>query len=287
MSGRPPALTVVGSINLDLVLRAPRLPRAGETVTGATFAQLPGGKGANQALAARRLGAEVALIGRVGDDAQAAVALTELRAAGVDLSRVCVESGVPTGIAAVTVADDGENRIVVAPGANARVDQSDVGNAASGGGVLCQLEISDDAVVAASRLLDCELFTLNAAPARPLPAAVWARADLVIVNALERDQLASELAGFAGLLAITLGATGATLAEQGQVLARAAPPTVEAIDTTGAGDAFSAALVVGLLEGRRRNEALARACAAGALATTCHGAQMGLPTAAEIDKLVP
>ena len=250
-----PALTVVGSINLDLVLSAPRLPRAGETVTGATFAQLPGGKGANQALAARRLGAEVALIGRVGDDPQAQVALAELQAADVDLSGVRVDPGVSTGIAAVTVAGDGENHIVVASGANANVTATDVATAASGGGVLCQLEISNDAVGAASQL-DCELFALNAAPARSLPAEVWARADLVIVNEVERAQLATELVGFAGLLATTLGSEGATLAEAGRAVGRATPPRVEVVDTTGAGDAFAAALVVGLLE--RRSRALAR-----------------------------
>ena len=283
-----PALTVVGSVNLDLVLRAPRLPRAGETVTGATFAELPGGKGANQALAAQRLGADVALVGRVGDDSQAAAALAGLRAAGVDVSHVVSDATRPTGIAAVTVSADGENQIVVAPGANAAVGTSDVSAAmdtADGSAAFCQLEINDEAVVAAAELAS-ELFCVNAAPARSLPSDVWARADVVIVNEVEREQLSPELVGYAGLLVTTLGAEGATLERSGEELARAAPPPVAVVDTTGAGDAFSAAFVVGVLEGRSREDALERACAAGALATTHAGAQAGLPTSAEVDKLL-
>ncbi len=150
--------------------------------------------------------------------------------------------------------------------------------------VLCQLGIPNEAIRAASEL-DCALFCINAAPARSLPAEIWARAGLVIVNEIERDQLAGELAGLEGLLATTLGAQGATLEQGGRTRARATPPHVDVVDTTGAGDAFSAALVVGLLEARPEQEALERACVAGALATTRHGAQAGLPTSAEIDKL--
>ena len=283
-----PALTVVGSINLDLVLSAPRLPRVGETVTGASLAHLAGGKGANQALAAQRLGADVALAGRVGDDSQAALALAGLQAAGVNLSHVVADTTRATGIAAVTVGPGGENQIVVAPGANAAVAATDVraaDDSASRGGVLCQLELGDEAVVAAAEL-QSELFCLNAAPARSLPAEVWERANVVIVNEIEREQLAGELAGLSGLLAITHGAKGATLERAGRRVGSAAPPKVAVVDTTGAGDAFSAALVVGLLEGLRDTEALERACAAGALATTRSGAQAGLPTAAELDKLL-
>lgn len=282
--GRPPALTVVGSINLDLVLAAPRLPLPGETVTGATFAQMAGGKGANQALAARRLGADVALVGRVGADANAALALAGLDAAGVDISLVVRDENAPTGVAAVTVADGGANHIVVASGANARVGAADVSALSGAGGVLCQLEIPDEAIIAASEL-ESALYCVNAAPARPLPAVVWQRADVVIVNEVEREQLTAELAGFSGLLATTLGARGAILSQAGAELAHAAPPAVDVVDTTGAGDAFSAALAVGLLEGRAQQDALARACAAGALATTRRGAQAGLPTGAEIDKI--
>lgn len=288
MSDKRPALLVVGSVNLDLVLGAPTLPRVGETLTGATFTELPGGKGANQALAAQRLGADVTLVGRVGQDARAKLALAQLDAAGVDLSGVVRDESAPTGVAAVTVAANGENHIVVASGANAQLSAGDVdavAQAARGAGVLCQLEIPDEAVVVASRV-DSAFFCVNAAPARVLPAEVWARAALVVVNEVECDQLAPELARFPGLLATTLGAAGAVLTQSGREVARATPPHVDVVDTTGAGDAFSAALVVGLLEGRSQSEALERACVAGALATTRSGAQSGLPTAGSIDKLL-
>jgi len=256
-------------------------------LAGATIESHPGGKGANQALAARRLGADVRLVARVGDDPQAGEALAGLRDAGVDLGAVEVDHGAPTGVAVVTVADGGENHIVVASGVNARVGARDVASGTSDpdSAVLCQLELPDDAVVAASRL-ESALFCVNAAPARSLPAEVWQRADLVIVNEVEHEQLRDELAGIGGLLATTLGADGATLSQGRSEVAQSGPPDVDVIDTTGAGDAFSGALVVGLLEGRSHTDALARACAAGALATTRTGAQASLPTAAEIDKLL-
>jgi ribokinase len=283
---RAPAIAVVGGINVDFVMRAARLPGPGETLTGATLAQAPGGKGANQALAARRLGADVRLAGRVGDDEHASLAQSGLVAAGVDLSAVAVDPVEPTGIAMVTVADNGENHIVVASGANANVSAADVSAVSGevrGGAVLCQLEVGIDAVVAAARL-ESVLFCVNAAPSRSLSSDVWARAGLVIVNEVEHAQLRPELEGFGGLLATTHGADGACLFEAGQEIARAAPPHVAVVDTTGAGDAFAAALVVGLLEGRSHATALARATAAGSLATTKCGAQAGLPTAEQIDK---
>lgn len=284
-----PNLTVVGSVNVDLVLSAARLPLPGETLTGATFAEVGGGKGANQALAVRRLGADVRLIARVGDDARGSLALTQLRGAGVDLSAVVVDEDAPTGIAAVTVAASGENHIVVASGANAHLGAADVTASTVEGstrvdGVLCQLEIPDEAVLAAS-LLDPAIFCVNAAPARSLPSQVLERADLIVVNEIERDALAGQLRSFGGLLATTLGAEGAALEQGGSEIARARPPAVDAVDTTGAGDAFCGALLVGLLEARPNDEALLRACAAGALATTRSGAQASLPLAIEIDRL--
>jgi ribokinase len=271
----PVRLTVVGSINLDFVARTERLPRAGETVTGASFARVPGGKGANQAVAAARLGAEVTMIGSAGDDDLRIAALAELTRAGVDLARVKTAAS-PTGVALVLVDSVGENAIVVAPGANEELRPEDV-RLPDCDGVLCQLEIPLETVEHAAMTAPGEFF-LNAAPARtPVPAA-----DLTIVNRYELEELAHR----DGLIAVTLGAEGAMLLEDGHEVARAVPPPVEAVDGTGAGDAFTACLVVSLLEGRAREEALRRACVAGALAASRFGAQTSLPTAGEVDALL-
>ncbi|HVM57180.1 MAG TPA: ribokinase [Gaiellaceae bacterium] len=270
-----PRLTVVGSVNLDLVARVERLPRPGETVTGATFTRIPGGKGANQAVAAARLGAEVTLIGCVGDDELAREALVELQRAGValDLARRGV-----TGVALIAVDAAGENTIVVAPGANAELRPEDVRVPEEADGVLCQLEIPIETVEQAALAAPGRFF-LNAAPAPSGPVPV---ADVTIVN---RYELAA-LPGRAGVVAVTLGAEGAVLLEDGEEVARAAPPAVDAVDGTAAGDAFTACLVVSLLEDRTSDEALRRACAAGALAASRFGAQTSLPTAAEVDALL-
>jgi ribokinase len=257
-------LTVVGSINLDLVAGVERLPRAGETLRGATLDRIPGGKGANQAVAAARLAAKVRMVGCVGRDANADDALAGLREAGVELAVREVEA--PTGIAIILVAADGENQIVVVPGANAEVRDF-----TASGQVLCQLEIPDDALREAREQADW--LCVNAAPARPLPVA----ADLVVANRYE-----AELIGEQPLLALTLGAEGAVLLENGREVARATPPHVDAVDGTAAGDAFTACLVVSLLEGRDREESLRRACAAGAIAASRFGAQPSLPTADQV-----
>jgi ribokinase len=263
-----PSLTVVGSINLDLVARVERLPRAGETLSGATLDRIPGGKGANQAVAAARLGAAVRMVGAVGRDANADDALAGLREAQVELA--VREVDVPTGIAIILVADDGENQIVVVPGANA-----EVGGFSSSGNVLCQLEIPDSALEEARA--QAGWLCVNAAPARPLTVA----ADLVVANRYE-----AEVIGEQPLLAVTLGEEGAILVEGGREVARAAPPHVDAVDGTAAGDAFTACLVVSLLERRDTDEALRRACAAGALAASRFGAQPSLPTADEVDAIL-
>ena len=267
-----PRVVVVGSINLDLVVRCERLPLPGETVTGATFARHPGGKGANQAVACARLGAEVTMIGAVGRDGFAEEALAGLREAGVRLD--VVESDDPTGIASILVDAGGETQIVVAPGANAAVGGFDL---PPHDAVLCQLEIPTAAVERAWE--GCEgVFCLNAAPARP----VSVDPDLTVVNRHELDTLTRR----DGLVALTLGAEGAVLLDGGEEVARAAPPKVDAVDGTAAGDAFTACLLVSLLEGRDHDEALERACAAGALAASRHGAQPSLPTVAEIDRIL-
>jgi ribokinase len=271
----PPHLTVVGSVNLDLVARTERLPRPGETVTGATFTQIPGGKGANQAVAAARLGAQVSLVACVGDDDFARAALAGLQQAGVNLDHV-KRSGRTTGVALITVDANGENEIVVAPGANADLRPEDL-NLPDCDAVLCQLEIPIETVEAAADTASAD-FYLNAAPAKPgAPAA-----DLTVVNRYELEGLEHR----DGLVAVTDGASGAVLLDGGTEVARATPPPVTAVDGTAAGDAFTACLVVSLMEGRDREEALRRACVAGALAASRFGAQTSLPTAQEVDALL-
>jgi ribokinase len=272
-----PRIAVVGSINLDLVARCERLPRPGETLTDATFERVPGGKGANQALAAARLGASVSLFGAVGHDPFGGEALSLLAEGGVALDGI-PEVDAPTGIALIVVAEDGENQIVVAPGANGAVEAP--AGLAEADAVLCQLEIPMETVARAGR--DASFFCLNAAPARPLPHALLDSVDLLVVNRYELEAFGR----FDGVVALTLGAEGAVLLEGGAEVARAAPPPVDAVDGTAAGDAFTACLLVSLLEGRNRPEALARACAAGAIAASRPGAQPSLPTATEVDEIL-
>jgi ribokinase len=266
------SLTVVGSANLDLVARVERLPRPGETLTDAEFFTAPGGKGANQAVGAARLGARVRFVGAVGRDSFADEALSGLRESGCDLDVAEVDA--PTGVAVIYVDGSGENTIVVAPGANGLVEPVE-----PEGAVLCQLEIPLPAVEAAAR--KASFFCLNAAPAKPVPVNLVRRADLVVVNRYELEALPET----PRLAALTLGDEGAVLLEEGEEVARAEPPRVDAVDGTAAGDAFTACLVVSLLEGRPREEALTRACKAGALAASRAGAQPSLPTAEDVDAL--
>jgi ribokinase len=267
-----PRIVVVGSANVDLVARCQRLPRPGETVTGAEVQRIPGGKGANQAVAAVRLGARTRFVGRIGTDD---LVLRSLEREGVDTSGVVREAG-ESGVALILVEASGENVIVVAPGANARLTAADV-DVGEADAVICQLEIPDAAVRAAAA--KAPFFCLNAAPAR---GTLDLEPDLLVVNRYEY-----EVVGPRGkLVALTLGAEGAVLLEAGRVLARARPPSVHAVDATAAGDAFCAALVISLLEGRERGESLSRACAAGALAASRMGAQPSLPTARELDEIL-
>ena len=223
-------------------------------------------------MAASRLGAAVTFVGAVGDDSFADEALAGLRDADVE---TMLQQGSQTGVALILVDKEGENVIVVAPGANAQLGEPEVS-----GAVLCQLEIPVEAVAAAAR--GAERFFLNAAPARELPAAVVRAAELVVVNRYELEALPET----PRLTALTLGEEGAVLLEDGEEIARASAPRVVAVDGTAAGDAFTAALVVSLLEGRSREEALRRACVAGAIAASREGAQPSLPTAAEVDEML-
>ncbi len=269
-----PRIGVVGSLNVDLVARCSRLPQPGETVGGAEFRRIPGGKGANQAVAAARLGADVRFVGRVGSDR---FALAALAREGVDVSRVAADEG-ESGVALILVDDAGENVIVVAPGANGRLapEQAAVEGVDA---VLCQLEVPVAAVAAAAE--GAPYFCLNAAPAVPVPDELVRRADLVVVNRYELDALGAT----PRLTALTLGAEGAVLLEDGKELVRASAPKVVAVDGTAAGDAFCAALLVYLLRGRDPEQALRLGCAAGAIAASRLGAQPSLPTAAEVEAL--
>jgi ribokinase len=266
----PPSVTVVGSVNLDLVAQVERLPRAGETVTDATFARVKGGKGANQAVACARLGADVTLVCSVGTDVFAEEALPQEERLTLASSRV----DAPTGVALILVDADGENQIAVAPGANAELREFELPQSHA---VLTQLEVPDEAVRRAWEQAT-GLFCLNAAPARPIDVD----ADLTVVNRFELEALRRR----DGIVAVTLGGEGAILLEDGQEVARAEPPQVDAVDGTAAGDAFTACLLVSWLEGLEPELALRRACAAGALAATRFGAQPSLPTAAEIDGIL-
>jgi len=273
------SIAVIGSINLDIVASVKAFPQPGETITDATVNRFPGGKGANQALAAHRLGATVFMVGRVGDDPAADEALYTLRAEGVDLSYCLPLAGVATGLALITVTDAGENQIVVAPGANASFDAEDLALPQSDA-IIAQLEVPMQTILKAAGNSG-SFFCLNAAPAKPVPHELLEHVDLLVVNEIEAEILGKELDVYTGLLAITYGGEGAVLSRAGQSVAKARPPKVDVVDTTGAGDAFTAALTVALLSGMKPQAALERACLVGALTTTKMGAQSS-PSAAEI-----
>ncbi|MFI1506801.1 ribokinase [Streptomyces sp. NPDC020597] len=296
-------LLVVGSANADLVIDVERRPAAGETVLGSDLAVHPGGKGANQAVAAARLGARTALLARVGDDAHGRLLLDSQRAAGVDTAGVLV-GGAPTGVALITVDPSGDNSIVVSPGANGRLTPQDVqaatGLLGSSRVVSAQLEIPLETVVAvAAALAPGSLFVLNPSPPRPLPAVLLAACDTLIVNEHEAKVLLGEAAagespeGWARLLlakgprsvVVTLGAQGALVASADGGVERVAPVKVDAVDTTGAGDSFTAALAWKLGTGASLAEAAAYAARVGAVAVTRRGAQESFPTADEVEAL--
>ncbi|MBT2675513.1 ribokinase [Streptomyces sp. ISL-14] len=295
-------LLVVGSANADLVIGVERRPGAGETVLGSDLAVHPGGKGANQAVAAARLGARTALLARVGDDAHGRLLLDSQRAAGVDTVGVLV-GGAPTGVALITVDPSGDNSIVVSPGANGRLTPQDVQAAASlfqaSRVVSAQLEIPLETVVEAVRnLADDSRFVLNPSPPRPLPAEVLAACDPLIVNEHEAKVILGDSAvgetpeDWARILlakgprsvVVTLGAGGALVASAEGVTG-VASVKVDAVDTTGAGDAFTAALAFKLGTGSSLAKAAAYAARVGAAAVTKEGAQESFPTAAEVEAL--
>jgi len=294
-------LLVVGSANADLVVAVERRPAAGETVLGSDLAVHPGGKGANQAVAAARLGARTALLARVGDDAHGRLLLDSQHDAGVETAGVLV-GGAPTGVALITVDPSGDNSIVVAPGANGRLAPQDVrataGLLRASRVVSAQLEIPLETVVEVVRNLPSGTrFVLNPSPPRPLPAEVLAACDPLIVNEHEarviaggaldgspEDWAKALLALGPRSVVVTLGAEGALVAT-GETMTRVPSVKVDAVDTTGAGDAFTAALAWQLGTGAAPDQAAAYAARVGAIAVTRPGAQESYPTAGEVAAL--
>ena len=299
-------IVVCGSINMDLVARAPRLPKPGETITGRAFFTASGGKGANQAVACARLGAPTRLIGRVGDDVFGGTLLNNLCGYGVDVSGVTIERGQSSGIAMIAVDDAAENTIIIVPGANGVIGQADVTRLEAmidrARVLLLQLEIPMDAVIAAARLARERGVTviLDPAPARPLPDELYMLVDVLTPNETE----ASALVGFAlreenevrragrvllgrgaRRVVIKLGSRGAYWSD-GKAEQFAPAFRVEPVDTVAAGDAFNGALAVALAEELPFAEAIRWGLAAGALAVTKAGAQPSMPTRAEVEGMV-
>jgi ribokinase len=294
-------VVVVGSANLDLVVTTPALPRPGETVLGDRFTMVPGGKGANQAVAAARAGAECAFVGAVGQDAFAESLRSNLIAAGVDVQRLRDIPGA-SGVALIAVDASAENIIVVAPGANAglsTLDDGDRATIAAAEVMLCQLEIPLPFVTEAVRAARAAGTTvmLNAAPARVLPADLLGLVDLLVVNQGEAATLAGRLDGtdtdllldellvLVPRVVLTLGEQGARYGDLDGRRVAVAAVRVNAVDTTAAGDAFTGALAVALAERRPLEQALRWACAAGAACACRPGASTSLPTREEIDAL--
>jgi ribokinase len=288
------AVVVVGSVNVDLVLSVPRLPAPGETVIGGRVRRAPGGKGGNQAVAAARLGARTWLVGCVGDDDFGLQAREDLREAGVDISLLGT-GRTPTGVAAVIVDAAGENAIAVASGANHDLDPDMVRDACASipspaAVVLACLEVPEPAVLAAAEAAAARgwPFVLNPAPARPLPPELLGRCAVLTPNQHEATALGPSsvedlLAAGVEAVVVTRGAQGADLYRPDQPVLHQPPFAVPVLDTTGAGDAFSAALAWALAGGHPLEEAVRVAAAAGALSTRAVGARASLPDRMTLD----
>ena len=300
-----PGVVVIGSANLDIVVPVPHHPVTGETVMGGDHALVPGGKGANQAVAAARQGADVAFVGRVGADDAGTMLRISLEEAGVLTTHLTTDNEAPSGIALIGVDDDGDNAIVVSPGANARVAATDVTAAAPAVAdakvVLLQLEVHVEAVTTAADIATGTVI-LNPAPAPTepgsLPLRLLDRVDVLVPNTIELAQLtgidpssdAGELAAAARSLGVdtvvvTRGGAGGLIVTSEDTMEVPAP-TIAPVDTTGAGDSFCGALAAALASGKSIREATERAVQAGAIAATRPGAQPSMPTAAEVDAVI-
>ena len=295
-------IVVVGSLNLDLVMRMDRAPGGGETVPGNDFATLPGGKGANQAVACARMGARVAMVGRVGADANGELLRSALAADGIDVGEVDALTAVHTGVAMIWVEEGGQNRIALASGANGLLDAVGVERAAAlidaAAMLIVQLEVPMPAVEATVARAHRGAVTvlMNAAPAAALPASLWPQIDILVVNESEATALSGVDVGdpaSAARAGVSLRERGpdrvlVTLGEQGVVVvdaggARHAPArTVQVVDTTAAGDTFIGALAAALCEGSTLDDAVALGQAASALCVTRRGAQASIPYRREL-----
>lgn len=305
---KKPKILVVGSINIDLVLRTERIPRAGESFLGKEFSWIPGGKGANQAVAASRAGAEVGFAGRVGRDENGRHLAARLLEAGVSDRFLTVDDGEPTGMAVIMVEADGENRIIVYAGANLSLSTGDVDRALYEGGpwdaVLLSFEITEEVIsytVARSLQEGIPLY-IDAGPARETTdldtlkgAAMISpnRGELEIITGRDCSspdgledaaRFLRERTG-AEAVVVKLGEEGAFLSSPGEAVRFASYP-VRAVDTTAAGDAFTAGLAVRLIEGYDYASAVRYGCAAGALSATRPGAQPSLPDRSEVDRFL-
>jgi ribokinase len=293
-------LLVVGSLNTDLLVRVPTLPRPGETITGGSFEMAGGGKGANQAVAAARAGASVALVGAVGADEFGERLIYELAGEGVNVAGIARLDEAATGVAGIVVDDEGENQIAVASGANHVLAATDVERAfreldlTEARCALLSLEVEDDVVVEATALASARGMTVvvNPAPARRLPPQLIAQGPILTPNEGEAEALtgcddpaaAAEALVGAGATAalVTAGARGVFVLAEGRV-ERIEAPTVAVRDTTGAGDTFSGVFAAGLAHGWELSRAAGWATAAAALSVTKPGARGGMPTASEIE----
>jgi ribokinase len=297
-----PEIVVIGSLNHDLSLLAPRLPGPGETIIADGHFSGSGGKGANQAVAAARLGGDVAMIGMVGDDDHGKSLLAGLVMASVDVSGVGIHPEAPTGLAVITIGPDGENTIVGSSGANMELTPADVADRRDliegAALVIAQLEVPIETVVAAAEPTRGR-FLLNPAPARALPSELLVRIDVLIPNRSELGVLADRpepveveetLAAVQALdldgdVVVTLGREGALLVTVGEATHHRAPQ-VDAVDATGAGDAFCGALAVRMSQGEPLSRAIPFAVAAGAVAVTRLGAQDAMPTLREVEAML-
>ncbi|MDE0268034.1 MAG: ribokinase [Acidimicrobiaceae bacterium] len=303
-------VVVVGSINLDFVVEVERIPTAGETVRGSDLRYIPGGKGANQAVASARLGRSTALIGRVGYDNSGALLKQSVKSAGVATEGLMTTPGMPSGSALIAVDASGDNAIVVSPGSNGKLSAADVKQhsnlLSTASVVLLQLEVPVEAVAAAVQCASSSIVILNPAPApeEPLPNALLEQVDLLIPNQTEVAKLAGydspsdsdpvidrstavQLARKLPTKAVivTLGANGAAVVTDTESTHIPAPK-VTALDTTGAGDAFCAALADALIDNASLTEATRWATQVGAATTMRAGAQPSLPTTAEVKELL-
>lgn len=293
-----PRVAVLGSVNMDLVAYVDTVPGGGETVTGTDFRQVPGGKGANQAVAAARAGAEVAFLGAVGDDAFGAQLRANLVSSGIDTSGLRTVPGV-SGVAHIAVDGGGGNRIIVVPGANAEAGavDGDEARVAGAAALLLQLELPMEAVVAGARLgrgLGVPVY-LTPAPARELPDELLANVDVLVPNQHEAAAITGHTEPRAALAALlervpevllTLGEDGSLFGRRGEEPVHVPARRVEAVDTTAAGDTFCGSFAVARAEGRSAREAMEFAAAAAAISVGRHGASSSMASRDEVEALI-